>query len=101
MSCQFINWIHWFDDHKASEYKQNPYTAAWLDHDYVALDESAWTEDRLRMRAVRYRQFYTCVYKPALNAAEGLKSEQDKQLAIQTLKGMLSQLECDLMSLYC
>ena len=100
MSLQFLNWLGWFKDHEASEYKQNPHTAAWLEHDYVALDESAWTEDCLRMKAVRYRQFYTCVYRPAVNAAETLQSEADKKLAIKTLNGMLSQLESDLMSLY-
>ena len=100
MSLQFLNWLGWFKDHEASEYKQNPHTAAWLDHDFVALDEKAWTEDRLRMKAVRYRQFYTCVYGPAVNAAETLQSEADKKLAIKTLNGMLSQLESDLMSLY-
>lgn len=100
MSLQFLNWLGWFKDHEASEYQQNPHTAAWLDHDYVALDEKAWTEDRLHMKAVRYRQFYIRVYRPAVNAAETLQSKADKKLAIKTLNGMLSQLESDLMSLY-
>lgn len=98
MSLQFLNWLGWYKDHEV--YDENPHTAAWLDHDYVACDESAWTEDCLRMKAVRYRQFYTCVYRPAVNAAETLQSEADKKLAIKTLNGMLSQLESDLMSLY-
>ena len=38
------------------------------------------------------------VFKPALYGAEALKNEQDKQLAIQTLTQMISQLEMNLLS---
>jgi len=92
VSCQFINWIHWFDDHKASEYKQNPHTAAWLDHDWVALDEGAWCDERLHMKALRYRQFFKNVYKPALEGCENMRCEKDKQMTITNLNGMLSEL---------
>ena len=79
---------------------ENPHTQAWLQDDYVCLDEQAWTAERLRMRAIRFRRMWTTVVQPALDAAEALENEQDKELALKAVSGIMSQLQLNLQSFY-
>ena len=76
--------------------EKNPHTAAWMEHDYVQC--KGWTLACLLKRASRYRHMWLTVFKPAVYGAEALKNKEDKQLAMQTLSQMISQLEMNLLS---